>query len=48
MLATYHSTLVWIEIALAVLTFVSLLFITAPYGRHARAGWGPTISAKLA
>jgi protein-S-isoprenylcysteine O-methyltransferase Ste14 len=48
MLANYHSSLVWIEITLAVLTFVSLLFITAPYGRHARAGWGPTVSAKLA
>ncbi len=30
----------------AVLTFVSLLFIVAPYGRHARPGWGPTIGAR--
>jgi 3-oxo-5-alpha-steroid 4-dehydrogenase 1 len=29
--------------ALAVVTFVALTFITAPYGRHARAGWGPRV-----
>jgi steroid 5-alpha-reductase/3-oxo-5-alpha-steroid 4-dehydrogenase 1 len=47
MLAALHTWLVWIEIALAIFTFASLLFVTAPYGRHARAGWGPTVSAKL-
>jgi 3-oxo-5-alpha-steroid 4-dehydrogenase 1 len=33
----------WAEIVLAVITCLSLVFITAPYGRHERAGWGPTI-----
>jgi hypothetical protein len=32
--------------ALGVVTFLSLTFITAPYGRHARAGWGPTIASR--
>jgi protein-S-isoprenylcysteine O-methyltransferase Ste14 len=29
--------------ACAVLTFVALFFVTAPYGRHESARWGPTI-----
>jgi protein-S-isoprenylcysteine O-methyltransferase Ste14 len=33
---------------LAVVTFIALFFVTAPYGRHVRAGWGPTLSDKLA
>ena len=36
--------LAWLGIA--VLTFVALFFIKAPYGRHSRAGWGPTISSR--
>lgn len=31
---------------LGVVTFISLLVLTAPYGRHARPGWGPTVSAR--
>ena len=27
--------------------FATLFFITAPYGRHTRQGWGPRISARL-
>jgi hypothetical protein len=41
--ADLHHLLTWTEIALGVLTLVSLIFITAPYGRHARGGWGPTL-----
>lgn len=37
--------IVWF--ALAAATFVVLLFITAPYGRHSRAGWGPSIDNRL-
>lgn len=48
MLVAVHSWLVWAEIALAAVTFLALLFVTAPYGRHAREGWGPTVPAKLA
>lgn len=42
--AALHRVLTWTELGLGVLTAASLLFITAPYGRHARAGWGRTLS----
>jgi 3-oxo-5-alpha-steroid 4-dehydrogenase 1 len=45
--ATLFQFAVWGEIALGVFTFVSLFFIVAPYGRHARKGWGPQIPSKL-
>lgn len=35
-------------LGLAVITFISLLFMPAPYGRHARKGWGPLIPDKPA
>lgn len=44
--AEIHAYATWTEIALAALTFVSLFFITAPYGRHARKGWGPEIGQR--
>lgn len=32
---------------LAAATFVSLFFVTAPYGRHSRKGWGPALPSRL-
>lgn len=43
-----QSTLNYIWIAIAVVTFFYLLFFkTAPYGRHSSDNWGPTISNRL-
>lgn len=38
-----HRELVCVELGLALVTVLALLFIAAPYGRHARGGWGPTL-----
>ena len=42
-----HKFLVITTFALAAMTFVILFRVTAPYGRHIRPGWGPTLSARL-
>ena len=39
--------LILLEALLAVPTLLALLFVPAPYGRHERKGWGPTIPARL-
>ncbi len=36
--------LLWLVLAVAV--FILLFFVTAPYGRHTRNGWGPTLGNK--
>jgi len=36
-----------ITFPLAAVTFVALQFINAPYGRHKRRGWGPSLSNRL-
>lgn len=43
-----YTIMLYLFTALAVVTFISLLFITAPYGRHAKKGWGPLVSNKAA
>ena len=37
----------WGVILSGAAVFVALLFVSAPYGRHARRGWGPSLSARL-
>jgi 3-oxo-5-alpha-steroid 4-dehydrogenase 1 len=37
----------WGTLALAPVVFVALLFVRAPYGRHIRQGWGPTLDSRL-
>jgi 3-oxo-5-alpha-steroid 4-dehydrogenase 1 len=46
--AQLHAYATYAELGLATLTFLSLFVVTAPYGRHARKGWGPEISQRLA
>lgn len=43
----HFSLFCWGWIGLALIIFVALNFITAPYGRHTKAGWGPLIDNKL-
>lgn len=44
----FHAALVQGVLIVAVLTALSLLFVSAPYGRHARRGWGPMMNTRLA
>lgn len=34
-------------LVLAIVMFTVLFFITAPYGRHRRAGWGPSLNPRI-
>ncbi len=46
--ADIHRAAVYLELALGALTIVAVSVITAPYGRHARKGFGPAIPQRLA
>ena len=48
MLQQFAAIAPWVVLLCAVVVFPVLFFIVAPYGRHARPGWGPTMPAKLA
>ena len=36
---------IWASIG--IVSFILLQFVTAPYGRHVKSGWGPQISNRL-
>lgn len=40
-----YTWALWGWIAVAVVVFVALFFVRAPYGRYERRGWGPTVGA---
>lgn len=40
-------TLVAVEASLAMVTAAALMMVTAPYGRHTRNGWGPTLPSRI-
>lgn len=43
----FHFYLMIGFVALAAIVFPLLMFVTAPYGRHTRKGWGPTMNDTL-
>lgn len=46
--AELYRIAVHTELALGAATIIAVSFITAPYGRHTRKGWGPAIPQRLA
>ena len=45
--AQFYDVAILIWLGVGALTFPALFFISAPYGRHARRGWGPAVPARL-
>jgi len=46
--AVFYPKLLWIWSLLALVAAVALFYIPAPYGKHARRGWGPSIDSTSA
>ncbi len=45
--AALFRWMIVLALLLACVVFVALFFISAPYGRHSRSGWGPTVGSRL-
>lgn len=46
--AAFFQALLYLMLALSAVVFVVLFFISAPYGRHIRRGWGPALRSQFA
>lgn len=44
---TLLDAVLWALVALGAITFVALLFVVAPYGRHVRRGFGPHVNGTV-
>ena len=42
--STIYSIILWTFLGIGTIVFISLFFVTAPYGRHNRKGWGPELN----
>lgn len=42
----WHRAIVLTMLGLAAVAFVASFFVVAPYGRHVRPGWGPSVSSR--
>jgi 3-oxo-5-alpha-steroid 4-dehydrogenase 1 len=43
----FYNVLLFLFGGMAAVVFILLFFVSAPYGRHCRLGWGPRISNRL-
>ncbi|MGA9575533.1 MAG: DUF1295 domain-containing protein [Lysobacterales bacterium] len=47
LMSQYFNPVAYGTLILAVPVFLLLFFVKAPYGRHIRAGWGPSLDSRL-